>query len=93
MYAKSHNGPAGKISSEDSFFVETLKSLAECPVCLEIPRTGKFYLCQNSHSICEDCYRKLDRDNNQQGQSYLVISLHFFISGSHQEWLFLPFQT
>ena len=46
---------------EDSDFVETLKSLAQCPVCLEIPRSGKFYLCTNSHSICENCYEDLRR--------------------------------
>ena len=56
---------------EDSDFVETLKSLAQCPVCLEIPRSGKFYLCTNSHSICGNCYEDLRRS---EGSSLILKS-------------------
>ena len=70
---KKHQRRLQKLGGEDdSFFVETLKSLAECPICMEIPRSGKFYLCQNSHSICEDCYNKLDSNTVGKGVTFVM---------------------
>merc|ERR1719470_221816 len=30
-----------------------LKDKLECPVCLEIPRTGPVYICPNGHFVCK----------------------------------------
>jgi ubiquitin len=37
----------------------TIKSLLECPVCLQIPRDKKIFICKNGHKVCEPCYDKL----------------------------------
>ena len=37
---------------------EILKNLEEqilCPVCLLVPRTGKFTMCNKGHTTCETC--------------------------------------
>jgi len=34
---------------------DQLKDKLECPVCLEIPRTGPVYICPNGHFVCKKC--------------------------------------
>lgn len=37
-----------------------LRPFLECKICLKIP-SGKVYLCENSHKICQRCYEKLSQ--------------------------------
>jgi len=34
---------------------DQLKDKLECPVCLEIPRSGPVYICPNGHFVCKKC--------------------------------------
>jgi len=34
---------------------EKLRDRLECPVCLQVPRSGPFYECKNGHIVCKDC--------------------------------------
>jgi len=35
--------------------IEKLKENVECPVCMEIPRSGPIFLCPNGHFVCKKC--------------------------------------
>ena len=37
---------------------EDLKKEVECPICLEIPKTGPIYACPNGHLVCQNCKGK-----------------------------------
>ena len=37
--------------------VGTLRKRVECPVCLEIPRSGPVFVCKNGHFVCQKCKR------------------------------------
>jgi len=45
---------AKKTLKED---VGTLRKRVECPVCLEIPRSGPVFVCKNGHFVCQKCKR------------------------------------
>ena len=45
---------ATKTLNED---VGTLRKRVECPVCLEIPRSGPVFVCKNGHFVCQKCKR------------------------------------
>eukprot|EP00092_Neocalanus_flemingeri_P000361 GFUD01000383.1.p1 GENE.GFUD01000383.1~~GFUD01000383.1.p1 ORF type:complete len:367 (-),score=87.44 GFUD01000383.1:63-1163(-) len=34
---------------------DQLKEKVECPVCMEIPRSGPVYVCPNGHFVCKEC--------------------------------------
>lgn len=34
-----------------------LRSSLECPVCLEVPKSGPFPQCRNGHLVCAKCKR------------------------------------
>ena len=36
-------------------FSEKLKSKVECPVCMEVPRSGPVPVCPNGHFVCITC--------------------------------------
>ena len=40
---------------EQKSILEQLKDKKECPVCLEIPRTGPVHVCPNGHFVCKTC--------------------------------------
>jgi len=47
-----------KINKQDHL-LQRLKDKVECPVCLEMPRSGPVSVCPNGHVVCETCKRKL----------------------------------
>eukprot|EP00092_Neocalanus_flemingeri_P002563 GFUD01002745.1.p1 GENE.GFUD01002745.1~~GFUD01002745.1.p1 ORF type:complete len:366 (+),score=80.48 GFUD01002745.1:43-1098(+) len=36
-------------------FIEEMKDKIECPVCLEVPRSGPIPVCPNGHVVCNKC--------------------------------------
>lgn len=38
----------------------SILELLECPVCLDLPRTGPIYNCKNGHLVCKNCYLSMD---------------------------------
>ena len=42
---------------EKNDILENLESEVKCPVCLLVPRTGRFPVCKNGHVTCENCKR------------------------------------
>ena len=38
--------------------IDGMKRKIECPVCLEVPRTGPVYTCPNGHLVCQKCKRE-----------------------------------
>ena len=38
--------------------IDGMKRQIECPVCLEVPRTGPVYTCPNGHLVCQKCKRE-----------------------------------
>ena len=50
------------VSSEHggSQFEEYIKSLLECPVCIEPIKSTPIHQCTNGHVVCKDCVTKLD---------------------------------
>jgi len=45
-----------KINKQDHL-LQQLKDKVECPVCLEMPRSGPVSVCPNGHVVCETCKR------------------------------------
>ena len=43
-----------------SKFEEYIKSLLECPVCIESIKSAPIHQCTNGHLVCKDCITKLD---------------------------------
>jgi len=43
-----------KVDKFEEIF-DQLKGKIECPVCLEIPRSGPAYVCPNGHFVCSKC--------------------------------------
>ena len=41
--------------------IEELRKSLECPVCLETPKSGPLYQCENGHIICSGCNAKVNR--------------------------------
>ena len=37
--------------------IKKLKERVECPVCLQVPRSGPVSVCPNGHVVCKDCRR------------------------------------
>ena len=35
--------------------IDDMKKQIECPVCLEVPRTGPVFVYPNGHFVCEQC--------------------------------------
>ena len=48
-----HNGPTDidEVTVED----DALRKILECPVCLEMKCTVKYYACENGHTVCGRC--------------------------------------
>jgi hypothetical protein len=42
--------------------LESVRSLAECPVCFDIPVDGVMLMCANGHNLCAACKTKLGKD-------------------------------
>jgi len=36
-----------------------IKTMIQCPFCFAIPTNKKFFMCKNSHKICEHCFGRL----------------------------------
>ena len=39
--------------------VAGLRKALECPVCLETPKAGPLYQCENGHILCSGCIDKV----------------------------------
>lgn len=39
--------------------MECLKSLLECPICLDVPRSAPIYQCTSGHIVCNKCHPRL----------------------------------
>ena len=44
-----------KQMAEQKHLIEQLKVKIECPVCMEIPRSGPVPVCPNGHFVCKKC--------------------------------------
>ena len=62
-------------NQKSSDFVEYIKDLLECPVCLDTIESLPVYQCTNGHVICKDCIAKLDNCPICRNDSLLVRSL------------------
>ena len=51
---------AKKISYAD------IEEILKCPVCLDEPKRGNVYQCQNGHWVCTHCYRELQKGHNAE---------------------------
>jgi len=52
---KEHESIEEEIRNKQKFILDQLKDKIECPVCLEIPRTGPVHVCSNGHFVCKKC--------------------------------------
>jgi len=43
------------VTNKHKHVFDQLKDKVECPVCLEIPRSGPVYVCPNGHAVCKKC--------------------------------------
>ena len=41
--------------------LEDLRRALECPVCLETPKAGPLYQCENGHILCSECIEKVQQ--------------------------------
>ena len=41
--------------------LEDLRRALECPVCLETPKAGPLYQCENGHILCSGCNGKVQQ--------------------------------
>jgi len=44
-----------QVTNKHKHVFDQLKDKVECPVCLEIPRSGPVYVCPNGHAVCKNC--------------------------------------
>ena len=49
--------------------IENIKSILECPVCLETPEAGHIYQCKNGHMVCSKCHPRLNKCPTCRDQS------------------------
>jgi len=66
-----------KIKKQDQF-VKCLKEGLECPVCLDIPRSGPVPVCPNGHLVCKECKREACptcRAVMRTGRSLLAVTI------------------
>ena len=47
-------------ASKSNKFEEYVKSLLECPVCMELIKSAPIHQCTNGHLLCKDCIAKLE---------------------------------
>jgi len=52
---KEHESIEEETRSKQKIILDKLKDKIECPVCLEIPRTGPAHVCSNGHFVCKKC--------------------------------------
>jgi len=55
-----------------------MKDKIECPVCLQVPRSGPVYVCPNGHFVCKDCRQRscpTCRTPAGNGKSLLAITV------------------
>jgi len=65
------------VKSYNNFLVK-IKEHLECPVCLEIPRSGPVFVCPNGHFVCKKCKRGLCptcRADMGDGKSLLAVAV------------------
>ena len=48
-----------KMETGAAISIAELRKSLECPVCMETPRTGPLYQCQNGHIICSVCIKNI----------------------------------
>ena len=41
--------------------VKELRKSLECPVCVQTPKAGPLYQCENGHILCSDCNGKVNQ--------------------------------
>eukprot|EP00092_Neocalanus_flemingeri_P024576 GFUD01026655.1.p1 GENE.GFUD01026655.1~~GFUD01026655.1.p1 ORF type:complete len:357 (-),score=69.49 GFUD01026655.1:3-1073(-) len=44
-----------EVTDKHKHVFDQLKEKVECPVCLEIPRSGPVHVCPNGHIVCKQC--------------------------------------
>eukprot|EP00092_Neocalanus_flemingeri_P004979 GFUD01005355.1.p1 GENE.GFUD01005355.1~~GFUD01005355.1.p1 ORF type:complete len:419 (+),score=103.30 GFUD01005355.1:64-1320(+) len=44
-----------EVEDEYEYLLCQMKEKIECPVCMEIPRSGPVYVCPNGHFVCKKC--------------------------------------
>ena len=47
------------MEAEAAISVSDLRRSLECPVCLETPKAGPLYQCENGHILCSVCIEKV----------------------------------
>ena len=46
-------------SKSQSSILEEIKSQSECVICLDTPKHGTVYQCENGHILCDSCHGKM----------------------------------